>query len=276
MLSPSILTETEGERESPQHLRLPPIKTLRVEAPAKGSPLPRASRDRRASSLRPRESCHLLTGVSFGECHGKMWDRAVPRAHIPERCRGCRSAGARGDLARYTAEDSKCTRGRLWGARPARGRRSPLRSEPAHTCTHCTCTCTHCTHMHTPHTPHTHIHIPHAPRTHRTRTHTARTTHTHMHTPHTLHTHIHIPHAPHTVALVTSPMGSTSANGRGRLMVLIFPRGAGAHRKTDVLFRNMTSSYLARSLGRFSEQGRGDASSSTAGRPGHLQLFRYK
>lgn len=42
MLSPSILTETEGERESPQHLRLPPIKTLRVEAPAKGAPLPRA------------------------------------------------------------------------------------------------------------------------------------------------------------------------------------------------------------------------------------------
>lgn len=171
MLSPSILTETEGERESPQHLRLPPIKTPRVEAPAKGAPLPRASRDRRASSLRPREPCHLLTGVSFGECHGKMWDRAVPRAHTPERCRGCRSAGARGDLARYTAEDSKCTRGRLWGARPARGRRSPLRSEPAHTCTHCTCTCT--------------------PHTHRTRTYTYRTHHAHT-------AHAHTPHAPRT------------------------------------------------------------------------------
>lgn len=38
MLSPSILTETEGEREFPQHLRLPPIKTLRVEAPRKAPP----------------------------------------------------------------------------------------------------------------------------------------------------------------------------------------------------------------------------------------------
>lgn len=171
VLSPSILTETEGEREFPQHLCLPPIKTLRVEAPAKGAPLPRASRDRRASSLRPRVSCHLLTGVSFGECHGKMWDRGVPRAHTPERCRGCRSAGARGDLARYTAEDSKCTRGRLWGARPARGRRSPLRSEPAHTRTHRTRTYTHRTH----HAHTAHAHTPHAPRTHCTRTCTPRT-----------------------------------------------------------------------------------------------------
>lgn len=194
MLSPSILTETEGERESPQHLRLPPIKTLRVEAPAKGAPLPRASRDRRASSLRPRESCHLLTGVSFGECHGKMWDRAVPRARTPERCRGCRSAGARGDLTRYTAEDSKCTRGRLWGARPARGRRSPLRSEPAHTRTHCTCTGTH-----PAHTAHTHAH------TARTCTHP---THAHAHPARTAHSSTrHVTNGKHICKRARTPHG---------------------------------------------------------------------
>lgn len=212
MLSPSILTETEGEREFPQHLRLPPIKTLRVEAPAKGAPLPRASRDRRASSLRPRESCHLLTGVSFGECHGKMWDRAVPRAHTPERCRGCRSAGARGDLARYTAEDSKCMRGRLWGARPARGRRSPLRSEPAHTRTHCTCTCTPHTHRtrtytYRTHHAHTaHAHTPHAPRTHCT--HPAHTAHAHAHPARTAHSSTrHVTNGKHICKRARTPHG---------------------------------------------------------------------
>lgn len=28
-------------------------------------------------SLRPRDSCHLLTGICFGKCHREMWDAAI-------------------------------------------------------------------------------------------------------------------------------------------------------------------------------------------------------
>lgn len=67
--------------ELSQHICPRPIKMLSVEAPARD--LSRAPTTGTSSSLRPRESCHLLTGTCFRKCHGEMWDPAVFQfAHI--------------------------------------------------------------------------------------------------------------------------------------------------------------------------------------------------